>query len=86
MMSMVRRLEARRHALVMRSTVQRDRIAAQLQPAARRLAAGDRVVAALRAHPVIAGVAATGLALAGPRTLLRWVVRLAPIYSLLRHI
>ena len=80
---MIRELKDRREALVARSAVQRARISAQLAPAARRLAAADRFAATLRAHPVIAVIAATGLALIGPRKLLRWAVRVAPIYSLL---
>jgi hypothetical protein len=86
MMAMIRDLARRREALVLRSGLQRAEIAAQLSPAARKLAAVDRVTATLRAHPVMAGVAATGLALIGPRRLLRWVMRVAPIYSLLSRI
>jgi hypothetical protein len=80
---MRRALQNRREALVLRSTLQRLRISVQMAPAARRLAAADRVVATLRAHPVAAGVALTGLALIGPRALFRWAMRVAPIYSLL---
>jgi hypothetical protein len=83
MISMSRALEDRRRALVLRSTLQRLRISVQAAPAARRLAAVDRVVTTLRAHPVAAGIALTGLALIGPRTLFRWAMRVAPAYSLL---
>lgn len=83
MIFMIRALEIRRRALVVRSAIQRGRLSAQLVPAARRLAAADRVVAALRAHPVMAGIAVTGLALIGVRPLLRWAVRIAPLYALL---
>ena len=82
MIAMRRALEDRRHALVLRSTLQRLRISVQMAPAARRLAAVDRVVATLRAHPVAAGVLLTGLALIGPRVLFRWAMRIAPVYSL----
>jgi hypothetical protein len=78
-----RELQRRREALVIRSSFQRLRISVQVGPAARRLAAVDRVVAVQRAHPVAMGVALTGLALIGPRALFRWAVRIAPIYSLL---
>jgi hypothetical protein len=83
---MLRELQDRRRALVVRSAFQRLRISAQLAPTARRLAAADRVVATLRAHPVAAGIALTGLALIGPRRLFRWAMRIAPIYSLLVRI
>lgn len=80
---MMRELGHRRAALFARSGVQRACIAARLAPAARRLAAADRFAAALRAHPVMTGIAATGLALIGPRRLMRWAMRLVPIYALL---
>ena len=86
MIPMIRELQAKREALVTRSTAQRGRLSAQLAPAARRLAAADRIAATLRAHPVIAGMAATVLALIGPRRLLRWAMRIGPLYSLFARI
>jgi hypothetical protein len=83
---MSRALQQRRETLVLRSTLQRLRIAVQIAPAARRLAAVDRVVATLRAHPVAAGAVLAGLALIGPRMLFRWAMRVAPIYSLIARI
>ena len=83
MTPILRELEQRRAALVVRSGVQRACIAARLAPAARGLAATDRFAAALRAHPVMTGMAASVLALIGPRTLLRWAMRLVPVYALL---
>jgi len=80
---MMRELGHRRAALVARSSVQRACIAARLAPAARGLAAADRFAATLREHPVMTGMAASMLALIGPRTLLRWAMRLVPIYALL---
>jgi hypothetical protein len=85
-MAMRSELQDRREALVLRSTLQRLRISVQMAPAARRLAAVDRVLATLRAHPIAAGVALTGLALIGPRALFRWAMRVAPIYSLFGRI
>jgi hypothetical protein len=81
-MEMSRSLEFRRKALVLRSTVERARIAAQLAPGARKLAVIDRFTAAARAHPEIAGIAAIGLMAIGPGRLLRWTIRVASIYSL----
>jgi hypothetical protein len=79
----IRTLQRRREALVLRSTAQRARLSAGLAPVARKLAAADRFTAAVRAHPVMAGIAATGLALVGGRRLVRWALRIAPLYALL---
>jgi hypothetical protein len=83
MIPMMRELGERRRALILRSVVQRARLSIQMAPAARRLAAADRVVATLRTHPVATGLALTGLALLGPSKLFGWAIRIAPIYSLL---
>jgi hypothetical protein len=85
-MAMRSELQDRREALVLRSTLQRLRISVQMAPAARRLAAVDRVVATLRAHPLAAGVALSALALIGQRALFRWAMRIAPIYSLFARV
>jgi hypothetical protein len=82
MINMVRQLKERREALVVRSAGQRVRILVRLAPAARTLATADRFTATLRAHPVVAGLVAGGIALIGPRKLLRWAVRAVPIYTL----
>lgn len=81
----LRSLARRREALVRRSAACRMQIAAGLEPLARKLAAADRAVAAVRSHPVLAGIAASALALIGPRALLRWTLRAMPVYSLLRR-
>lgn len=81
----LRRLQARRGTLVARSEVHRARLSARIAPAVRRLAAADRLLATLRAHPVVTGAAAAGLLLIGPQNLLRWALRLAPFYALLRR-
>jgi hypothetical protein len=80
---MIGRLADRREALVSRSVAQRSRLAEELAPAARKLATVDRVTAGLRSHPILAGCAVGALALVGPGKLLRWSVRLAPLYALL---
>jgi hypothetical protein len=80
---MIRRLAGRREALVLRSVAQRARLAQQLAPVARKLATADRVTSALRSHPILAGCAVAALALLGPRRLLRWSLRLTPLYGLL---
>lgn len=82
----MRELAQRRRLLVARSAAQRLEIAGALAPFTGRLSAVDRTIAAVRAHPVIAVVAAGVLALIGPRVLLRWAARLIPVYSLLRRL
>lgn len=80
------RLERRRCALAARSAAQREEIVAALAPAARRLAAADRALQALRAHPLLAvSIAAAVLGFIGPRRLVFWAARALPIYSLLRR-
>jgi hypothetical protein len=86
MISMIRTLEGRREALVVRALIQRERLSAQWAPAARRLAATDRVVTALRTHPVMTGLAVAGVALMGPGALWRWVVRIGSLYALVARI
>jgi hypothetical protein len=85
-MSRLGQLAQRRQALVERSAHYRARIAADLEPLARKIAAADRAVATLRAHPVIAAAAAGAVAFMGPRRLLGWAARVLPLYSLLRRI
>ncbi len=85
-MGRLRRLAQRRQALVERSADYRARIGADLEPLARSLGAADRVVATLRAHPVIATTAAGAIAFMGPRRLLGWAARVVPLYALLRRI
>lgn len=79
------RIEKRRDALVARSTAQRAEIAAALAPAARKLAAADRVLETLRSHPFVAGAIAVALGYLGPRRLIFWAARALPVYSLLRR-
>jgi hypothetical protein len=85
-MGRLRQLVRRRQALVARSADYRACIAADLEPLARKVAAADRAVATLRAHPVIAAAAAGAIAFMGPRRLLSWGARVLPIYSLLRRL
>jgi hypothetical protein len=80
---MIGRLADRREALVARSLAQRARLLEQFAPVGRRLATVDRVTTGLRSHPILAGCAVGALALVGPGTLLRWGMRIAPLYALL---
>lgn len=80
------RLRLRRERLVAESARQRAELAGRLAPLTRRLGAADRAVGALRAHPVVAGLAVGAVALLGPRALLGWAARLLPVYTLLRRL
>jgi hypothetical protein len=85
MMAPFGRLARRREALVALSTAQRETVEAALAPAVRGLAAADRALGALRAHPFIAGAIAAALGFFGPRRVLFWAARALPFYSLLRR-
>ena len=85
MIATARRLARRRQALVALADAQRAELAVALRPAARRLAALDRMVAAVRRHPLLYSVAAVALALLGPRRLLPWALRAAPFVGFLRR-
>ena len=82
---MLRELAQRKRALATRSAAQRAAIAAALQPAAGRLAALDRIVAAVRQRPLLFSAAAVALVLLGPRRLLPWALRAMPFIVLLRR-
>lgn len=86
MIPYLREIERRRIALVERSTAQRAALTDAASPLAHKLAAIDRVVAALRGHPVLLGLAAGAVAFLGPSRLLAWAARAATAYSLLRRI
>jgi len=83
MIGRLRELDLRRMLLVERSGAERAALGTAAAPLVRRLAAVDRVVASVRAHPVLAAAAVGAVALLGPRRLLAWVARAAALYSLL---
>ena len=85
MICRLRHLAQRKQALAARSAAQRAALAAQLQPAAGRLAALDRIVQAVRQRPLLFSAAAVALVLLGPRRLLPWSLRAAPFVALLRR-
>jgi len=85
MIGRVRELAQRRQVLVARAAVQRAELAGALQPAVRRLAALDRLVAAVRQRPVMVTVAIAAVVLLGPRRLLHWALRALPLFALLRR-
>jgi hypothetical protein len=77
-------LQQRRVALVARSEQERAEVAAQFALLEPRLRAADRVISAVRAHPLAASAGTLALMFAGARTLLRWGLHVAPLYSLFR--
>lgn len=81
MIGRLRELEMRRALLVARSELQRAALAVTVAPLARPLAALDRAVASVRAHPLLAALAGGAFALLGPRRLLAWAA-----YSLVRRL
>jgi len=77
-------LRKRRLALVARSERERSELAAQAALLAPRLRTADRVISAVRSHPLAAGAGALAIMLAGARTVTRWALHIAPFYSLFR--
>jgi len=86
MIPLTRALAERRHALIALSREQRAALTAALQPAARGLGMLDRVLAAVQARPFVISLAAAALVVLGPRRMLPWVLRIAPIVTLLRRL
>lgn len=85
MIPLTRALAKRRHALAALSREQRAGLMMAVQPAARGLAALDRVLAVVRARPFVVSLATAAFVILGPRRLLPWVVRLAPFATFLRR-
>jgi hypothetical protein len=86
MMGAVHELALRRKALVADSAAQRAAIGAALRPAASRLAALDRIVAAVRQRPVLVSIAVVAFLLLRPRRLLPLALRALPFIALLRRL
>jgi len=85
MIPLTRALARRRYALTALSREQRAGLVAAVQPAARGLAALDRVLAVVRARPFVVSLATAAFVILGPRRLLPWVLRVAPFVTLLRR-
>lgn len=86
MIGLARELARRRQALVALAAAQRAELCLALQPAARRLAALDRIAAVVRRRPVLFAVAAIALVLLRSRRLLPWALRAAPFIALVRRV
>jgi hypothetical protein len=80
-----RELQRRRIGLVARCSAQRNSIAAAAGPLTAKAAAADRVLTAVRVHPIIATLAAGALAGLVPRVLPPWLTRVLLLYSVARR-
>ena len=80
----VRQLEERRAGLVQRCAEQRAAIAAAAGPIVTRAAAADRVLTAVRAHPITLALAASAVTGLLPRLVPRWVTRVLLVVSIVK--
>lgn len=85
MIPLTRALAKKRHALVTRSREQRADLLFAAQPLARGIALADRVSSFVHARPLAITAAAAAFVAFGPRKLVLWGLRLAPLLSLLRR-
>ena len=86
MIPLTRALARRRHALVALSREQRAGLMVVAQPMVRGLALADRVSEIVRARPLLVVLGAAALVAFGPRKLVVWGLRVAPVLSLLRRL
>jgi len=82
----LRELQRRRAELVERSAALRATLLEEAAPLLQKAATADRVVTALRKHPVVSAVAVGAVALAGARSLLPWLTRALTLFALLKRI
>ena len=86
MIPLTRALARRRQALVALSREQRAGLAYAAQPTARGLALLDRVSGVVRARPLLVALGAAAIVAFGPRKLVVWGLRVAPLLTLLRRL
>lgn len=86
MIPLTRALARRRHALVALSREQRAGLMVTAQPLVRGLALADRVSGIVRARPLLVVLGTAALVAFGPRKLVIWGLRYAPLFSLLRRL
>ena len=79
-------LQRRRAELIERSTALRAALVHATAPIVQKAATADRIVAALRRHPLIIAVTVGVVAVAGTRRLLPWLTRALSLYALLKRI
>jgi len=80
-----RELQRRRIGLVARCSEQRASIAAAAGPLTAKMGAADRVLTAVRVHPILAMLASGAVAGLVPRILPPWLARVLLLYSVLRR-
>ena len=81
-----RELRERRRLLVERCAAQRSAIAAVVGPLAAKAAAGDRILTAVRVHPIMLTLAAGAVAGLIPRLLPPWLTRVLLVFSFLKRL
>jgi YqjK-like protein len=86
MMAGLHELQRRRAELVERSTAQRAGLIYAAAPIMQKVATADRIVTALRKHPVLTAVAVGAVAIVGTRRFLPWLTRALMLYGLLKRI
>ena len=82
----LRQLQRRRERLVERCAAQRSAIAAAAEPFAAKAAAADRILTAVRVHPIALTLAAGALAGLLPRLLPPWLTRVLLVFSFLKRL
>ncbi|TMH70376.1 MAG: hypothetical protein E6H57_07525 [Betaproteobacteria bacterium] len=78
-------LALRRRELVDRSAMQRGALVGSVEPLVHKAAALDRIVGAVRRHPLVTGLGVALVALAGSRKLFQMGSRLLTLYMLFRR-
>jgi hypothetical protein len=81
-----RELRQRRALLLERCAAQRSAIAATVEPLAVKAAAADRVLTAVRVHPIVLTLAAGAIAGLIPRLIPPWLTRVLLVFSFLRRL
>jgi hypothetical protein len=78
-------LAQRRQELVERSAAQRSALISGIEPLLHKAAVLDRVVTAVRGHPLVTGLVVAAVALVGSRKLIATASRLLTLYMLVRR-
>ena len=86
MIPLTRALAERRQALIARSRAQRADLIYAAQPAAHGLALLDKVSGFVRARPLAVTLGVVALVAFGPRKLVVWGLRVAPLLTFLRRL
>jgi hypothetical protein len=82
----LRELRVRRALLVERCAAQRSAIAATVEPLGTKAAAADRILTAVRVHPIVLTLAAGAVAGLIPRLLPPWLTRVLLVFSFLKRL